>query len=70
MGFQKVEKVVEHQWRLKTSLIFRPISQVIGVVNSSVVFDFRNSGNEIIWENSKIIHLVMKNSQFIYKGET
>ena len=33
MGFEKVEKVVDHQWRLKTSLIFRPIRQLIGVVN-------------------------------------
>ena len=69
MGSEKVKKVAERHWRLKTTLIFRPTPADRGCkpyMFSSAVSDFRNSGNEKIWENSKMIQIIMKNSKLVY----
>jgi hypothetical protein len=36
-GFEKVKKVAEHQWRLKTTLIFRPTSADSGC---TIIIDY------------------------------
>jgi hypothetical protein len=42
MGFEKVKKIAERQWRLKTTLIFRPTLVLPGFKKTIGAFKFHN----------------------------